>query len=26
MRAVLHGGKSPRAAVEELMLRTLKRE
>jgi glycerol-3-phosphate dehydrogenase (NAD(P)+) len=26
MRAVLHGGKSPRAAAEEVMLRTLKRE
>jgi glycerol-3-phosphate dehydrogenase (NAD(P)+) len=26
MRAVLHEGKSPRVAAEELMLRSLKRE
>jgi glycerol-3-phosphate dehydrogenase len=26
MRAVLYEGKAPRAAVEELMLRSLKRE
>jgi glycerol-3-phosphate dehydrogenase (NAD(P)+) len=26
MKAVLHEGKSPREAVDELMLRTLKRE